>query len=299
MTISEFYRKFNEEQNCREHLKQSRESAGVQCKKCKNTSHYWLKSKEQWQCKGCSFRTTLRSGTLFESSNLPLKTWYEALYLVCNTKKGISACELQRQLGLKRNEPAWYMLQKIRKMMARINEQDQLSGDMELDDAFFTTIDNKSAIPPKNKNKRSRGTRKQKALIMVESAVPDNELYKGKCGRLRILSVEPIEQETIWGLEDQSMSRVGRLLTDAYRSYKVLDPHQYEPHVIESCKALVLHPWVHTAIGNIRRLINGIYHHISTKFAQLYFDEFAFKFNYRFHKSKWNVVLQHSLNFQW
>lgn len=299
MTISEFYKNFPEEQSCRAHLRQIREATGINCKKCGSDKHYWLKAKEQWQCSKCSFRTTLRSGTIFESSNLPLKLWYEALYLVCNTKKGISACELQRQLGLKRYEPAWYMLQKIRKMMARINEQEQLCGDIELDDAFFTTVDQWSTIPPKGENKRGRGTRKQKAFVMVESAVPEDKTYKGKCGRLRILAVESLDQETVWRLEDQNFSRVNKIRTDAYRSYKILDPHKHEPNVIDSSRAHIILPWVHTAIGNIKRLINGIYHHISSKFAQLYFDEFAFKFNYRYHNDRWNVVLQNSLNFQW
>ncbi|MBN4077590.1 IS1595 family transposase [bacterium AH-315-C20] len=299
MILSEFYEKFKDEQSCRDHLKLSRETTGIACKKCGCVDHYWLQPKEQWQCKKCSFRTTLRSGTLFESSNLSLKRWYEALYLVCNTKKGISACELQRQLGLKRNEPAWYMLQKIRKMMARINERDQLSGDIELDNAFFTTVDHKSAIPPKKGNKRGGGTRKQKALVMVESAIPKNKSYKGKCGRLRILAVEPLDQETIWSLEDQNFSRVDKIGTDLYRSFRILDPHKHEPTIVHSSRIHIILPWVHTAIGNIKRLINGIYHHISTKFAQLYFDEFAFKFNYRYHTDKWNVVLQHSLNLKW
>lgn len=299
MTISEFYQKYNCEAACREHLRLNREESGIVCKKCCNTKHYWLKAKEQWQCSKCSFRTTLRSGTMFESSNLPLKTWYEALYLVSNTKKGISSCELQRQLGLKRNEPAWYMLQKIRKVMARINEQDQLCGDIELDDAFFTTVNEKSENTSQEKLKRGRGTRKQKALVMVESANPKDGTNRGKCGKIRMLAVENIDQETIWKLEDQHFKKVNKIRTDGYRSYKILDPYKHEPCVVPSSKAHVILPWVHTVIGNIKRLINGIYHHVSTKFTQLYFDEFTFKFNYRHHKSKWNEVLNHGLRITW
>jgi hypothetical protein len=293
MTISEFYRKFPDDQSCRDHLRQSRESSGISCKKCCCQTHYWLKAKEQWQCKKCTFRTTLRSGTMFESSKLAIKLWYEALYLVCNTKKGISACELQRQLGLKRNEPAWYMLHKIRKTMARINEHDQLSGAIGLDDAFFTTVDQKSAIPPKGNNTRGSGTCKQKAFVMIKSAV-----QSGK-GKLRMLAVENIEQETIWSLGNQNTKRFDKISTATYRNYKILDPHKHELTLVESFKTHFLFPWVQTAIGNIKRLINGIYHHISTRFSQLYFDEFSFKFNYRCHKSKWNVVLSHSLKADW
>ncbi|MCH2226105.1 MAG: transposase, partial [Crocinitomicaceae bacterium] len=89
MTISEFYSKFPTEASCRLHLKTAREEAGIVCKKCDCTKHYWLKGKEQWQCSSCNFRTTLRSGTLFEASKLKLKTWFEALYLMSNNKKGM------------------------------------------------------------------------------------------------------------------------------------------------------------------------------------------------------------------
>jgi hypothetical protein len=121
MTIPEFYSMFPTEESCRQHLREEREASKIICKKCKCTKHYWLKGKEQWQCSNCEFRTTLRSGTLFESSKLSIRTWYQAIYLVSNTKKGMSASELQRQLGLKRNEPAWYMLQKIRKAMQSVS----------------------------------------------------------------------------------------------------------------------------------------------------------------------------------
>ncbi|MBN4071296.1 IS1595 family transposase [Crocinitomix catalasitica] len=299
MIISEFYKMFPDEASCRKHLKTSREQAGIECKKCGSEFHYWLKAKEQWQCRKCNFRTTLRSGTLFESSNLKLKTWYEALYLVCNTKKGISACELQRQLGLKRNEPAWYMLHKIRKAMARINEKEQLSDNIELDDAFFTTVDDKSQLPPMDGKKRDRGTIRQKALVMVESANAENRSYKDKCGKIRMFAVHALDQETIWKIQDQYTARGNNIRTDGYRSYRILDTYEHELNIMPSHKADRILPWVHTAMGNIRRLLIGIYHHISSKFTQLYFDEFTFKFNYRHHKYKWKVVLQNSLNFHW
>lgn len=302
MTISEFYKLFPTEASCRTHLKLMRESQGVTCKKCSCAKHYWLAPKEQWQCSKCGFRTTLLSGTLFEASKLKLRIWFQALYLICNTKKGISACELQRQLGLKRNEPAWYMMQKIRKAMAQINEKQQLTGEIEMDDAFFTTIEDpkkQSTNLIQETTKRGRGTTKQKALVMVESMTPTDGTHKGKCGKIRMLKTKAIDMDTVWRMEDQHLRKTTKIRTDGYRSFRILDPHKHEPNVVPSNKADKILPWVHTAIGNAKRLINGIYHHVSSKFAQLYFDEFCFKFNFRFHKVKWNVVFQHALNFNW
>jgi len=296
MTQSEFYNLFPDEQSCRTHLRISRESAGIVCKKCRCSHHYWLKAKEQWQCKDCSFRTTLRSGTLFEASKLTLKTWFEALYLICNNKKGMSASELQRQLDLKRNEPAWYMTQKIRKAMSSINEDTFLSGEIEMDDAFFTVVhQEKESV----ESKRGRGTSKQKVVVMVESATPTDGTHKGSCGKIRMLAVPTLDQETIWRTEDHYLRDTSKIRTDGYRGYNILDPQKHEACVVPSKMAHKLMPWVHTAIGNAKRLTNGIYHHISDKFAQLYLDEFCFKFNFRNHKARWNIVFRHGLNFNW
>ena len=296
MTISEFYERFPTEQSCRDHLKQMREQAGISCKKCGCDKHYWLKGKEQWQCSACEFRTTLRSGTLFEASKLKIKTWFEALYLVSNNKKGMSASELQRQLGLKRNEPAWYMMQKIRKAMASINEKMTLSNEIEMDDAFFTVVHDSEKT---KERKRGRGSSKQKVVVMVESTLPTDGTHKGRCGKIRMLAVPTLDQESIWRIEDQHLQKVSKIRTDGYRSYRILDPLKHEAIVVPSKIAHKLLPWVHTAIGNAKRLTNGIYHHISEKFAQLYLDEFSFKFNFRHHKARWSLVFQEALTFKW
>ena len=292
MTISEFYSMFPTEESCREHLKQERESSKIICKKCKCTKHYWLKGKGQWQCSNCEFRTTLRSGTLFESSKLPIRTWYQAIYLVSNTKKGMSASELQRQLGLKRNEPAWYMLQKIRKAMQSVNESIVLTNEIEMDDAFFTIVHSSKEV---KENKRGRGTLKQKVVVMVESSSPTDGSHKGVCGKLRMVAVKNLDQGSIWEIEEKLLKNTSVIRTDAYRGYNILDPIKHESSVVPSKIAHKLLPWVHTVIGNAKRLINGIYHHISEKFVQLYLDEISFKFNYRYSNNRWKVVFNEAL----
>jgi hypothetical protein len=72
-------------------------------------------------------------------------------------------------------------------------------------------------------------------------------------------------------------------------------PDAYESSVVPSKIAHKLLPWVHTVIGNAKRLINGIYHHISEKFIQLYLDEISFKFNYRYSNNRWKVIFQEAL----
>src|SRR5690606_41838451 len=97
MTILRFLEQFPDEASCREHFRQQREHEVVCCKRCGNKKQYWLQAKWQWQCSECGFRTTLRSGSMMENSNLPVRTWYLAMAFMSFTKKGISAHELKRQ----------------------------------------------------------------------------------------------------------------------------------------------------------------------------------------------------------
>lgn len=110
MNIFSFTAHFGSEEDCRLHFKEQRDKEGVVCKRCGGTSHYWLQGKWSYECKGCRFRTSLRSGTIMESSKLPFLVWYKTMFLMSCTKKGFSTNELQKQLGLKRYEPVWAMV---------------------------------------------------------------------------------------------------------------------------------------------------------------------------------------------
>ncbi len=126
MNLHEFYKDFGTESKCRLHYKSMREKLGVECKKCGNTRQYWLKAKWQWQCSNCKFRTTLRSGTAMHAAKLPFQKWYLCMAIMIATKKGISAKEMQRQLGHKRYRTIWTLMQKIRFAMGN-HEIDEFS----------------------------------------------------------------------------------------------------------------------------------------------------------------------------
>ena len=92
--------------------RKSETSQGFVVKNCGSHEHYWLNSKQMYQCKSCSFRTSLRSGTIMEASKLPFRYWFVAIWLMGCSKKGSSACNVQRQLNHKRYEPIWAMMHK-------------------------------------------------------------------------------------------------------------------------------------------------------------------------------------------
>ena len=162
MNILRFIEEFPNEQSCIDHFKLSREKEGVLCKKCNSQEHYWLKNKRQWECKHCKFRTTLKSGTIMHGSNLKFRTWYLAMAFMSFSKKGISAMELQRQLGYKRYDTIWLLMHKIRSAMGKRDNLYTLKDMIEFDEGYF-----EKATSEKIKLKRGRGSQRQKNVSVM------------------------------------------------------------------------------------------------------------------------------------
>lgn len=177
MNLINFIEQFPDEQSCREHFRSIREQSGVKCKHCGGTKHYWLKAKYQWQCASCSFRTTLRSGSMMENSNLPFRMWYLAMAFMSFSKKGISASELQRQLNHSRYGTVWKLMHKIWKAMGERDKLYELEGMVEFDEGYFSTETSKKD----NENlKRGRGRQKKTNVAVMAESTPLENIETGK-----------------------------------------------------------------------------------------------------------------------
>ena len=281
MTHQEFFTRFQTEKDCRFHFKSVREKQGINCKSCGEKSHYWLNGRWMWQCKSCGFITTLRSGTIMQNSKLPLRDWYFSMHLMTSGKKSISGCELQRQLSRKRYEPVWYMMQKIRAAMSTANTELQLTGDIELDDAFVTAFEEDKT--PEEKNKRGRGS-KSKTKVFVAIEADKSVTRRGKVGKLMMLATDKVDGKSVEEL-NEILSKAEHIHTDGYSSYSKLNRAKHRPLVVPSKEAHHILLCVHTAIGNLKRVLTGIFHRINKVYLQLYLDEFCYKFNFRHHKN--------------
>lgn len=130
MNIINFINRFPDEASCIEFIKEQRIQQGIICKKCSGCKHYWLENKVCFQCSSCGFRTSIKSGTVMESSNLPVSIWMMAITYITANKKGFSAAELQRLLGMKRYEPVFRMYHKLRVVMGKRNVRNMISERM-------------------------------------------------------------------------------------------------------------------------------------------------------------------------
>ena len=161
---------FPTESACKAHFKDQREKEGVICKKCGSSSHYWLKSKDQWQCKTCDFRTTLKSGSIMEGSKVDFHTWYKAMAFMTFSKKTNSASELQRQLNHPKYDTIWRLMHKIRSAIGKRYALYQLERVVEFDEGYF-----EKATSEKIKLKRGRGSQRQ-MNVAVMAATPLEDL---------------------------------------------------------------------------------------------------------------------------
>lgn len=291
MKFRDFYDKFKDEKACKDYIRQIREQEGVVCKKCSGKSHYWKNDKEVWECKSCSFRTSLRSGTVMEGSKLPYSYWLAGMQFLTATKKSFSAKYIQEELGHKRYEPIWAMLHKLRMVMGHRDKLYRLTEYVEMDEGFFESADKKDKNDEGNK-KRGRGSKRQvKVLVAAESKeVKDSKSDKKRSVRhLKMTVMNDLGSESINKQVEKDIDKKAVVMTDGWRGYNYLSEKvkEHVKLVVENPKeAGKVFPWVHTAISNSKRMFLGIYHRIDSPYMQNYLNEFCYKFNRRYFKDK-------------
>lgn len=181
MNILNFINTFPDEESCEEFLKTFRQKAGVYCKTCSGmTKHYWFSGRKFFECSKCRRRTSLKAGTVMESSNLPLHTWFTAFLLMSATKKGFSCLEFQRQIGLKRYETAFNLMHKIRSVMGKRDNLYLLKGMVEYDEAY---VEKATREEVQKYLKRGKGSQKQAIVAVASESTPLEDLESGKKSR--------------------------------------------------------------------------------------------------------------------
>lgn len=282
MNILTFIKEYPDEKSCREHFRKQREHEGVKCKRCLNTKQYWLSGKEQWQCSECNFRTTLRSGTIMEHAKLPVRTWYLAMAFMSFSKKGISTCELQRQISHKRYASLWSLMHKIREAMGKRDDLYSLKGMIEMDEGYFEIATKQS-----RKLKRGRGSQKQQMVSVFAESTPLENLEKGTiskhCRFFKMKVLDKHKAESVNQILVENINECTILFTDKSTSYINIADF-VEVHISEKSDEFTTKTtlqWVHIAISNAKRTLLGIYHKIKGAYLQNYLNEFCYKLNRR------------------
>lgn len=285
MNLFNFTAHFGSEEACRLHFKQERDEIGVVCSQCGCTEHYWIKSRWSYECKSCRSRTSLRSGTIMQSSNLPFLVWYKTMFLLSTTKKGFSSKEIQKQLGLKRYEPVWAMVHKLRKAMGKRDARYTLEGMIEMDEGYFTV---ESSEVEKSKGVRGRGAAGKSNVAIMAESTPLEDIETGeKSNHCRYFKAKVLDSHMKGEINEvikDSLDDKCIVFSDKSTSYvdisDLIELHITEKSDKNTTKETLR--WVHITISNAKRNLLGNYHKIKGKYLQLYLNEFVYKLNRRY-----------------
>jgi len=269
LTILEFQRRFATEDACREYLFASRWSGGFVCPGCATSGVGAETRRHLWICTGCARQTSITAGTVMHKTRMPLRTWFWAAYLVSTFHPGISAKQLQRQLGLSRHETAWAMLHKLRAAMVA-PERTLLTGEVEIDEFFL------GGYEEGLKGGRQRG---KKVLCGVAIEV------RGRgSGRLRLAVLPDASGPSLLAFTQTTTAAGAVVHTDGLQSYQALSKHGYDHRRLTQTAVAPggqLLPRAHRAISNLKAWMHGTHRSVSPEHLPAYLDEFVFRHNRR------------------
>jgi transposase-like protein len=269
-----------------EYLESVRWPNGPVCPHCGESERkpYALKSKTRrlWKCAACRKQYTVTVGTIFESSHIPLHKWLWAFFLLCSSKKGMSAHQLHRMLGIT-YKSAWFMAHRIRYAMEQPPFQRQLTGTVEVDETYVggkVRRSNKKQYKPLDPSQphkqmqTGRGAEKTPVLSLVERG-----------GEVRSFRIANVTGETLGSAIRHHVAREAHLRTDSFPSYTRVGweyaSHEVVNHLDEYVRGDVHTNTAENYFSILKRGINGVYHHVSEAHLPRYLAEFDFRYNNR------------------
>jgi transposase-like protein len=282
VTLVDVINLFDTDEKCRELLVRLRWPAGVECPRCKMTAVELATTKQLFYCKGCDYQFTVTASTIFNDSHLPLQKWFLATLLLCEARKGMSANQIKRTLGVS-YKTAWYLCHRIRAAMKEV-EQPMLDGTVEMDETY---------VGGKQRGVGS-GWRKDKEVVIG---------IRQRGGDLRFFHADDAKSGTLAQYIKENVSAdVEVMVTDDHSAYPfAMDKSGVgrERHkTINHSSGHYVDGDVHTntvesAFSLLKRGIIGSWHKISAKHLTAYLDEMTFRFNRRKRSDLFIDTLRH------
>lgn len=282
-TRFEWDKMFPDDAACLEYLVLTLYPDGIHCPTCnKVTKHYRDAGRPSYTCGFCGHHEHPMKGTIFEGSATSLKLWFDAIYLMASTRCGISAKQLEREIGVT-YKCAWRMFKQIRSML----DQDEtfLAGVVEMDEMYHGGKDKWKHEAKKPHAGRGAVT-KQPVLGMAQRGAKND---KGKFvthGKVVAVVVPDSKADTLVPLAKVQILPASTVYTDELKSYNDLEGLGYTHDRVNHSQGVYVSGDVHTNTiegfwATVRRGIGGTYHSVSTKHLQSYLDEYAFRYNNR------------------
>jgi transposase-like protein len=271
MNLVKLAQEFGDEDSARAHLESIRWPNGPFCPHCQSTDVYKIQSKPGsktrkgvHKCRSCRKQFTVTVGTIFESSHIPLSKWLMAVHLMCASKKGMSAHQLHRMLGVT-YKTAWFMCHRIRYAMTQEPLRSKLSGTVEVDETYV--------------GGKVRGTKrgridKPPVVALVE-----------RNGEVRAFPMKQVTEANLLRAIRENVDSSARVMTDKHYGYRNVG-REYEHHSVSHERNEWVRGEAHTQtvegyFSLLKRGIVGTYHHVGDEHLHRYVDEFSFRYNRR------------------
>lgn len=271
-TLIEAIRYFSDLDICTDFVAQMRWPDGPICDRCGGMDHSYLSTRRLWKCKGCKRQFSVKVGTIFEDSPLGLNKWLPAVWLIANSKNGVSSHELGRALGVTQKS-AWFMLHRIRLAM-QAGGFDKIDGIAEIDETF---IGGKA----RNMHKHIRD-RKITGTGGKDKAVVVGALERG--GKVRAHVVTDRKRGTLDSYVRENVSEGSPVYTDALPSYSALGDayaHETIDHAEQYVNGNVHTNGIENFWSLVKRGLHGTYISVEPYHLFRYLDERVFTFNER------------------
>jgi transposase len=266
-TIKDFEKQFPNDDACLDFLFNYQHPNGVYCPKCqKITKHYKKTNMKFYACEFCGMGYAPTSGTIFEKSETPLRSWFHAIFLMTTTKTGISAKQLQRELGVT-YKTAWRIFNQTRKLFSE--NVNPLSGMVEVDETY---------MGGRQAGKRGRGA-SGKAVVMGMVERKGNAIAK---------VVPNVRANTLLPMIEAKVAKQGKtvVFTDELPSYNRIERLGYTHEIVQHCAKQYVSGVAHVNTcealwSTIKRGIDGVNHHVSPLYLQSYLDSYIYRYNHR------------------
>jgi len=261
--------RYHDDDACRDLLERLRWPNGVTCTRCGATGDRIarISTRDLWRCNECTYQFSVRVGTILQDSKLPLWKWFLATYLIVEAKKGISANQLKRMLGVGSYRTAWFVSHRIRAAMGQV-EHAPLTGVVEVDETY---------VGGKARGK-GRGYRGNKTMVL--GAV-------SRDGQIRLRVDKRADRRTLHGfIKAEVADNAEAIYTDEWPAYRGIGdadtPHETVNHRAEEWVRGQVHTnTAESAWSLFKRGVVGSYHQLSEKHLPAYLDEFEWRFNNR------------------
>ena len=266
MNLPELIERFHSEERCRSYLEGLRWPDGIECPRCQSNRVSPIKDRAQFDCDSCHYQFSVTAGTIFHDSHLPLRTWLLTTFIICESKKGVSANQIKRMIGVS-YKTAWYLCHRIRAAM-RDASVGMLSGIVEVDETY---------VGGKVRGK-GRGYRDNKTIVV-------GAIQRG--GPVRLKVEQRNDRKTLHAFIKAYVGDDAEAIhTDEREAYKgIADEntrHETVNHKADEWVRADVHTNTVEGVWSLfKRSIVGSYHQLSEKHMDSYLDEMAWRFNQR------------------